>query len=66
MADEKRDNCEVIPHSPMGGYGAMDNTGAGILSGAVSHSGRGIENERKDKPGLLEKIKKNYNNRKSH
>ena len=58
MADEKKDNLEVDLHSPVGGYGTADNTGGGIMSGAVSNPGRGLENEAAKKPGLIEKILK--------
>ena len=58
MADEKKDNLEVAMHSPIGGYGMADNTGAGVLSGGVSHPGRGLESEDAKKPGILERILK--------
>ena len=61
MADEKTDNCEIQFSSPLGGYGTPDNTGLGVMSGAVSHTGRGTESEAKKKEGFFEKRK----NRKS-
>ena len=45
MSNEKIDNCEVSAHSPLGGYGMAENTGNGILSGAISQPGRGLEEE---------------------
>ena len=56
MANEKTDNCEVPARSPLGGYGMAENTGSGILSGSISHPGRGTEEERRGKKGLLEKL----------
>ena len=53
MADEKTDNCEIQFSSPLGGYGTPDNTGPGVMSGAVSHPGRGTESEAKKKEGGL-------------
>ena len=58
MADEKKDNLEVALHSPIGGYGMTDNTGAGIMSGAVSNPGRGLEDETAKKTSIIERILK--------
>jgi hypothetical protein len=49
MSNEKIDNCEVSAHSPLGGYGMAENTGNGILSGSISHPGRGLEEEMREK-----------------
>ena len=55
MSNEKIDNCEVSAHSPLGGYGMAENTGSGVLSGSISHPGRGPEGEIKEKKGFFEK-----------
>jgi len=59
MANEKTDNCEVSARSPLGGYGMTENTGSGILSGSISHPGRGPEGEMREKKGFFEKPKEN-------
>ena len=58
MADEKKDNLEVALHSPIGGYGMTDSTGTGVMSGAVSNPGRGLEDEAAKKPSIIERILK--------
>ena len=56
MSKEKIDNCEVSVHSPLGGYGMAENTGNGILSGAISQPGRGLEVEIREKKGFFERL----------
>lgn len=56
MANEKTDNCEVSACSPLGGYGMAENTGGGILSGSISHPGRGLEQETRKKKGFFERL----------
>ena len=56
MANEKIDNCEVPARSPLGGYGMPENTGSGIMSGSISHPGRGLEEEARKKQGFFEKL----------
>ncbi len=66
MSNEKIDNCEVSAHSPLGGYGMAENTGNGILSGAISQPGRGLEEEMREKKGFFERLveKKKSGNKK--
>ena len=56
MSNEKTDNCEVSAHSPLGGYGMAENTGSGILSGSISHPGRGLEEEMREKKSFFERL----------
>jgi hypothetical protein len=56
MSNEKIDNCEVSANSPLGGYGMAENTGNGILSGAISQPGRGLEEEMREKKGFFERL----------
>ena len=56
MSKEKIDNCEVSAHSPLGGYGMAENTGNGILSGSISQPGRGLEEELREKKGILKRL----------
>ena len=56
MANEKTDNCEVSACSPLGGYGMAENTGGGILSGSISHAGRGMEETMREKKSFFERL----------